>query len=110
MRIETKYFEKSIIDATKWDVILLGLNDIRKYNIEALKIIVSENDFNEIKEIKINGLKTVFTGSDKNYFAINEIGVCFSENMQDDNLIIVTEASFIIEDKFSEVISKINKL
>lgn len=46
--------------------------------------------------------------TDKNYYEIQGVGCVFCENIKDDEFIIITESSLIIEGKFSEIIEQIS--
>lgn len=104
-KVDCTHFLNSIEYPTMIDVLKLAINTVHCENSVPIRIIVSPNDLELIKSIN----KKQICLADKGYYEFENIMVSELLFLEEDIFLIITDRNLIIQDKFSEVLTKINK-
>lgn len=104
-KVDCTHFFNSIENPTIIDVLKLAINTVHCENAVPIRILVSPNDLELIKSI--NEKQICLT--DKDYYEFENIMVSELLFLEEGRFIIITDTNLIIQDKFSEVLTKIIK-
>lgn len=104
-KVDCTPFFNSIEYPTITDVLKLAINTVLYENAVPIRILVSPNDLELIKSI--NEKQICLT--DKDYYEFENIMVSQLLFLEEDRFVIITDTNLVIQDKFSEVLTKIIK-
>lgn len=104
-KVDCTHFFNSIENPTIIDVLKLAINTVLYENAVPIRILVSPNDLELIKSINEKQICL----ADKDYYEFENIMVSELLFLEEGRFIIITDTNLIIQDKFSEVLTKIIK-
>lgn len=104
-KVDCSHFFNSIESPTKIDVLRLAINTAILDNSPVVRILISPFDLEEI--IYPGGKQICF--SNKGYYELDNVMISEIYYLEKDYFAITTDTNLVINDKFSEVLTKITK-